>query len=540
MDAHREINRKPVRPASAGAAKSPGSQQPEPLALVHDELGGPGHALDSGSRQEMESRFGHDFSQVRVHDDSMANRSASALGAAAYTVGRDIVFAQGVQEPGDPHGRRLLAHELAHVIQQERGGPIPWAGSRSPGERDADAAARSASSGAGRVLVESATAVGLACAPAAGPAESLTPAVDDPAGVSREGDVLLDPLPVSPPQVRVLGTYSDEQISTELYGRPDAPVPYLSAGTVRVYYSTLLPKWKPAFRESATDWEKRGAEEREQVGRRDESGNIVWEDRLRWTPVRDQRRGGLVVGYERHSGGYTEVRNTAGDIVFVDEIPIEPVRIPIIDDIGDALRQLGYAAVGLADAWLEDNWRALGLPPHHEPLASLLGIPPDATAYRIGRGAGHLVALLQAAAEMVGGAAIVAAGSGEFLVGVATTPAGGAGLVVMPVAVVTVASGATIVVHGGALAGAVFMNAMSGGGGEGGGRRSGGGRKEDLKQVDDVARESKMSKEQRRDFGEFLESEKAAGNGGTANDRGDFTYQELRRKAAEFLQLYGD
>ena len=334
--------------------------------------------------------------------------------------------------------------------------------------------------------------------------------------------------------------YSDEQISTELYGRSNVPIRYLSTDTVQVYYSTLVPKWKPAFRESATDWEKQGAEERERVGRRDESGNIAWEDRLRWTPVRDSRRGGLVVGYERHSGGYTEVRNTAGEIVFVDEIPIESVRIPIIDDIGDALRQLGYAAVGLADAWLEDNWRALGLPPHHEPLGTLLGIPSDAIAYRVGRGAGHLVALLQAAAEMVSGAAVVAAGSGEFLVGVATTPAGGAGLVVMPVAVATVAGGAAIVVHGGVLAGAVFMSAMSGGGGEGGGGGGGRrGRKEDLKQVDDVTREFKMSEEQRRDFGEFLESEKGTGNGGTANDRGDFTYQELRKKAAEFLELYG-
>jgi hypothetical protein len=115
----------------------------------------------------------------------------------------------------------------------------------------------------------------------------------------------------------------------------------------------------------------------------------------------------------------------------------------------------------------------------------------------------------------------------------------------MPVAVVTVAAGTTVLVHGGALAGAVFMNAMSGddggGGGDdsGGGGRRGRGRKEDLKQVDDVAREHKMTKEQRQEFGEFLESEKGADNGGTANSRGDFTYQELRRKAAEFIELFG-
>ena len=361
-----------------------------------------------------------------------------------------------------------------------------------------------------------------------------------PANVSTSDDVLLEPMPVSPPQVRVLGHYSDEQISTELYGHPGVPIRYLSAESVEIQYSTLVPKWKPAFRASATEWEKNGAEEREKVGHDDADGNVVWENRLRWTPVTDPSRGGLVVGYERHSGGYTEVRNTEGEVIFEDEIGIESVRIPIVDDVADALKQVGYVAVGVADAWLEDNWRALGLPPHAHPLGSLLGIPPDAIAYRIGRGGGHALSLLQAAAEIVGGAGLVAAGGGETLVAVATTPDGGAGLVVMPVAVATIGAGVTVIVHGGALAGAVFMSAMSSGdGGGGGGGGKGRGSKNDLKQVDDVARESKMSKEQRQEFGEFLESEKAAGNGGTANDRGDFTYKELRVKAAEFLQLFG-
>jgi hypothetical protein len=177
----------------------------------------------------------------------------------------------------------------------------------------------------------------------------------------------------------------------------------------------------------------------------------------------------MVVGFKRSSGGYTEVRNTAGEIVFVDEIPIERLRIPIVDDVGDALAQGGYTAAGAVDAWLEDNWAALGLPPKEHPVAGLLGIPPDSIAYRIGRGAGHVLSLLQAAAEIVGGAAIVAGGAGEFAVGVATTPAGGVGVVVMPVAVVTIAAGTTVVVHGGALAGAVFMSAAGGGGGGGGG-----------------------------------------------------------------------
>jgi hypothetical protein len=69
----------------------------------------------------MESRFGHDFSQVRVYTDAPAARSAQALGARAYTYGRDLVFAPGAYEPHTAAGQRLLAHELAHVVQQAQG-----------------------------------------------------------------------------------------------------------------------------------------------------------------------------------------------------------------------------------------------------------------------------------------------------------------------------------------------------------------------------------------------------------------------------------
>jgi hypothetical protein len=62
-------------------------------------------------------------------------------------------------------------------------------------------------------------------------------------------------------------------------------------------------------------------------------------------------------------------------------------------------------------------------------------------------------------------------------------------------------------------------------------------KKKDIQQVEAVAREFNMTEEERRDFGDFLEEEKAVGNGGTKNERGDFTYQELRQKARDFLGL---
>lgn len=86
--------------------------------IVHDVLSSPGRPLDSGTRGFMEPRFGHDFSHVRVHDDARAAESARAVDAHAYTVGDDIVFNTGRYDSGSHSGRQLLAHELAHTIQQ--------------------------------------------------------------------------------------------------------------------------------------------------------------------------------------------------------------------------------------------------------------------------------------------------------------------------------------------------------------------------------------------------------------------------------------
>lgn len=89
---------------------------------VDEVLRGPGQPLDPALRAEMEHRFGTDFSQVRVHTDANAAKTADRLNAQAYTVGRDIAFAAGRYQPRSQPGRRLLAHELTHVVQQ-RGMP---------------------------------------------------------------------------------------------------------------------------------------------------------------------------------------------------------------------------------------------------------------------------------------------------------------------------------------------------------------------------------------------------------------------------------
>jgi type VI secretion system (T6SS) peptidoglycan muramidase Tse3-like protein/uncharacterized protein DUF4157 len=82
-----------------------------------------GQPLDSATRSLMERRFGHDFSKMRVHADEEAGESARAMNALAYTPGHDVIFGRGNYSPFTARGRKLLAHELAHVCQQEDQSP---------------------------------------------------------------------------------------------------------------------------------------------------------------------------------------------------------------------------------------------------------------------------------------------------------------------------------------------------------------------------------------------------------------------------------
>lgn len=108
---------------------------------VRGELGS-GQGLDSRSRARMENAFGQDFSRVRIHTDSRAETLSAQLNARAFTVGTDIAFAPGEYRPGTLFGDALLAHELAHVVQQGNGRSKSNRGSTSSLERDADISAQ--------------------------------------------------------------------------------------------------------------------------------------------------------------------------------------------------------------------------------------------------------------------------------------------------------------------------------------------------------------------------------------------------------------
>ncbi|MFT3768150.1 MAG: DUF4157 domain-containing protein [Minicystis sp.] len=168
------------REASAAAA-----QVDDPAVGAALGRRGGGAPLPDGLRREMEPRLGADFSLVRVHTDETAQRAAVALKARAFTVGEDTFFARGAFAPGDAAGRRLIAHELAHVAQLHEGRVPARAGTMRVSD-PAEALEREA---------QAAAEVATAAAPAAfGRAPVRAPA----RGISAPADIFRQQTPQQP------------------------------------------------------------------------------------------------------------------------------------------------------------------------------------------------------------------------------------------------------------------------------------------------------------------------------------------------------
>ena len=105
-----KLQRKPNGSADHASATVP--------PIVHEVLSTPGQSLDAETLEFMEPRLGHQLSEVRIHIDSKAAESAKRVHASAYTVGNNVVFGAGQYAPGTLQGKKLLAHELTHVVQQ--------------------------------------------------------------------------------------------------------------------------------------------------------------------------------------------------------------------------------------------------------------------------------------------------------------------------------------------------------------------------------------------------------------------------------------
>nr|WP_298143351.1 DUF4157 domain-containing protein [uncultured Pseudomonas sp.] len=128
---HAEIGANAVPPRLSRRSTGDGGAPDAVPSSVQRTLAGTGAPLPDTARSFFEPRFGHDFANVQVHHNAQAARSAADVDAHAYTVGRHIVFGQGRYAPDSHTGRELLAHELAHVVQQGADGPH----SRASGSR---------------------------------------------------------------------------------------------------------------------------------------------------------------------------------------------------------------------------------------------------------------------------------------------------------------------------------------------------------------------------------------------------------------------
>jgi outer membrane protein OmpA-like peptidoglycan-associated protein len=170
--------------------------------IVHEVLRSPGRPLDDETRSLMESRFGHDFSGVRVHTNSPAAESARAVDALAYTAGEHVAFGDGQYAPGTSAGRWLLAHELTHVVQQGvSGAPAVARAGLGVGATD-DAAEREAVRVAGQI----------ASGAAVGPLSRAAPVVQ------RLGDLSKRPSGLACP---VAGSSPTPPIQSHLFAQSD-------------------------------------------------------------------------------------------------------------------------------------------------------------------------------------------------------------------------------------------------------------------------------------------------------------------------------
>ncbi|MBJ6762756.1 DUF4157 domain-containing protein [Myxococcaceae bacterium JPH2] len=226
-----------------------------------------GHALEPGTRALMEARFGHDFGQVRVHTDGKAAEAAKALHSLAFTHGQDIVFAEGQYQPQTLSGQRLLAHELAHTVQQ-RGAPRRLDDAREvshPGatlEREAEAVSARVANGA--TVDPSALTVG-----AIGARGVIARRVA-PTAVGESEQVMLDSTRVIDTLVRtiLLSLQVDPSDSSERVRRQLEPLPATVRDAVvaklRVHVAlsrleALLPM-EPASSEATASEEYRSAQ----------------------------------------------------------------------------------------------------------------------------------------------------------------------------------------------------------------------------------------------------------------------------------------
>ena len=208
-----------VQRAASGGRDAADGEMP---GVALDVLSQSGHPLDAGTQAHLSAQLGHSFANVRVHDGSEAAAAASSVGALAYTVGSSMVFGRGQYQPGTAAGRRLIAHEAAHVVQQ-RSGRVASVSAPTVGaadsllEREADRVADAVV--AGRPLSRGGAATSVAGAPGrAGPVHP----VRHPGELAPD-QTLDDPeVATAPPVQRQVAANAADANQD---GRPGSPAP---------------------------------------------------------------------------------------------------------------------------------------------------------------------------------------------------------------------------------------------------------------------------------------------------------------------------
>ncbi|MFL5925976.1 MAG: DUF4157 domain-containing protein, partial [Gaiellaceae bacterium] len=104
------------------------------IARAIEQQRGGGHELDTGARAKLEGALDHDFSDVRIHDDSTAHDLSQSISAEAFTTGSDVFFQSGKYDTSSGEGQKLLAHELTHVVQQRASSPTSEMTVSDPGD----------------------------------------------------------------------------------------------------------------------------------------------------------------------------------------------------------------------------------------------------------------------------------------------------------------------------------------------------------------------------------------------------------------------
>jgi hypothetical protein len=151
-----QMSHDPAASSDRVPQNSEGFPNADPSSTVTAAIGQSGQPLGPETRPYMDQRFGYDFSKVRVHTDAYAEHSAAALNARAFTLGNEIVFGSGEYAPATRSGKSLIAHELAHVVQQQNS-PVAVQGKLRIGspvdsaELSADTAARAVMAPANKV-----------------------------------------------------------------------------------------------------------------------------------------------------------------------------------------------------------------------------------------------------------------------------------------------------------------------------------------------------------------------------------------------------